>query len=376
MALFGPSPGYVGVDFDNHSIKIVELQNDKGRPRLVTYGYFDHDIEKVAAGEDLIEQTGVLIQEICRKSHVASRVAISALPAHSVFSSVITMPSMSQKELASSIKWEAKKLIPMPLEEMNIHWDVLGDASGVAGGAKSGNKVADKEGGKEVKYRGFLNISKKKDIGNIRVLLTAAPKDLVRKYIDIFKQSGLMLLSLDTESFALSRSLIGSDRSTIMLVDISYSSSSVMIVQAGIPYLNRSINVGGFAITRSIANSLNVNLKRAEQFKYDIGIAVGSPGSEIPKTIISALAPIIDEIKYSINLYKSQGQPQIEKIILTGGSALLNNLPDYLTKTLNMRVYLGDPWARVIYPEELKPALDEIGPRFSVAVGLAMKEIR
>ncbi|KKQ55012.1 MAG: hypothetical protein US74_C0045G0015, partial [Parcubacteria group bacterium GW2011_GWA2_38_13] len=43
---------------------------------------------------------------------------------------------------------------------------------------------------------------------------------------------------------------------------------------------------------------------------------------------------------------------------------------------LNMRVYLGDPWARVIYPEELKPALAEVGPRFSVAIGLAMKEIR
>jgi hypothetical protein len=42
---------------------------------------------------------------------------------------------------------------------------------------------------------------------------------------------------------------------------------------------------------------------------------------------------------------------------------------------LNINVYIGDPWARIITPEELRPLLDEIGPRLSVAVGLAMREI-
>jgi len=36
---------------------------------------------------------------------------------------------------------------------------------------------------------------------------------------------------------------------------------------------------------------------------------------------------------------------------------------------------VGDPWSRVIYPLELKPVLDRIGARFSVSVGLAMREI-
>ena len=101
----------------------------------------------------------------------------------------------------------------------------------------------------------------------------------------------------------------------------------------------------------------------------------GSSGSQIPQTIALSLAPVVDEIKYSLNLYKSQGRGEVEKIILTGGSSLLVNLPEYLANILKMKVFLGDPWARVIYPEDLKPALDEVGPRFSVAIGLAMKEI-
>jgi Tfp pilus assembly PilM family ATPase len=61
--------------------------------------------------------------------------------------------------------------------------------------------------------------------------------------------------------------------------------------------------------------------------------------------------------------------------VLSGGSALLPNLPNYLGKILDTKVIIGDPWARVSYPVDLKPLLHEIGPRMSVAIGLAMREM-
>ncbi|PJB15848.1 pilus assembly protein PilM, partial [Candidatus Falkowbacteria bacterium CG_4_9_14_3_um_filter_38_19] len=64
-----------------------------------------------------------------------------------------------------------------------------------------------------------------------------------------------------------------------------------------------------------------------------------------------------------------------DKVILSGGSALLPNLANYLSKILNLNVIIGDPWARVSYPTDLKPILDEIGPRLAVAIGLAMREV-
>jgi type IV pilus assembly protein PilM len=77
------------------------------------------------------------------------------------------------------------------------------------------------------------------------------------------------------------------------------------------------------------------------------------------------------------NYYDQSGREKtLDKIILTGGGALLGGFLDkYLTKVLDIRTYVGDPWARVVYPEELSPVLHEIGPRFSVALGLAMREI-
>lgn len=379
MAMFSGAANYLGVDVDNHSIKVVELKNDKGRPRLSTYGYFDHPLDFQARDdnpEDL-KLTAALLRETCRKAKSSSRVVISALPAFSVFSSVITLPVLSAKELAAAVRWEAKKVIPLPMDEMNLHWDVLPpDPSESSDQAPQ--SPAEKHDRLSFDGMRLLKIVRHKTGHNTRILLTAAPKALVRRYLTLFREAGMTLLALDTEAFALIRSLVGVDPATVMLVDLDFAVTNIMIVQAGIPYLNRSISVGGLTITKAIASALNVNLDRAEQLKYDIGLqaaGAATTGGGIPATVAQAIAPIVDEIRYSLNLYRSQGRPPIERVVLTGGSSLLSNLPAYLSNLLQLRVFLGDPWARVVYPEELKPALDEIGPRFSVAIGLGMKEI-
>ncbi|TSC76110.1 MAG: Uncharacterized protein G01um101431_972 [Parcubacteria group bacterium Gr01-1014_31] len=378
MALFSASSSYLGVDVDSHSVKIVELKNDRGRPRLLTYGYFDHplDYQSKDDSEQDLRMTAALIRETVRKAKVGSRVAISALPAFSVFSSVITLPELSAKELAAAVRWEAKKVIPLPIDEMNLHWDILPPETPGATESKAvGQTPKDPEKLSFNGMRFFGKMVHRKEAGNTRVLLTAAPKALVRRYLTLFREAGLTLLALDTESFSLVRSLIGADPATVMVVDLDFTVTNIMIAQHGVPYLNRSINVGGLTITRGIATALNVSLDRAEQLKYDIGMQQGTAAGSIPTTIAQALAPVVDEVRYSLNLYRSQGRPPIERVILTGGSSLLANLPQYLGNLLQLRVFLGDPWARVICPEELKPALDEIGPRFSVAIGLGMKEI-
>ena len=117
-------------------------------------------------------------------------------------------------------------------------------------------------------------------------------------------------------------------------------------------------------------------IERAEQFKQDFGLNISSgENNNIPKTIEETLSPMINEIKYVFDLYRKQGKADIDKVILSGGSAYLPNLVNYLGKALNITVHIGDAWHKISYPKELKPVLDEIGPRFSVAVGLALRGI-
>jgi type IV pilus assembly protein PilM len=349
---------YLGVDLGATSIKIVELKEEGGRPRLLTYGYTEQNVgypekEFTETPEKAID----LIKKICVKSRTVSKQAVAALPSASVFSSVINVPAASGKDLAEAVQWEAKKIIPLPLEEMILDWKVLPEesAAGAAGGAP------------------IVGPPQK----TTRVLLTAAAKTLVKKYLDIFKGAGLNLVSLETETFALVRSLVGIDKSTIIVVDMGAASTAISIIENGVPFLSRSLNIGGINLTKEIAASLGVDFNQAEQMKYDVGMSAATGGG-VPKIIERSLVMLLNEIKYCANIYQSQEGAQgkrIEKIILTGGGALLPNFVEYLGNALNMRIYVGNPWARIIYPEDLRPILDQIGPRFSVALGLAMREL-
>lgn len=340
---------YLGVDLGATSIKIVEFQDENGRPRLLTYGYTEQPPVPLGELTDEPVRAADLIKQICAKAKTTSRLAIAALPVASVFSSIINVSTALKKDLASAVSWEAKKVIPLPLEEMVLDWKVVEEVSNL-----------------ETDSRKF-----------VRVLLTAAAKNLVKKYLDIFKAAGLNLLSLETEAFALIRSLVGVDKSTILIVDIGAASTNIFIVDGGLPVLNRSIDLGGATLTKTISVNLGISVEEAEQLKYDVGLAPAE-GEGVPRLIESSIALLINEIRYCINLFQSQEETRtkrIEKIILTGGGAVLPNLDGYLGTKLAVRTYIGDPWARVIYPEELKPVLEEIGPKFAVSIGLAMREI-
>jgi type IV pilus assembly protein PilM len=345
MGLFSKERSYLGVDIGSTSIKLVELMDANGVPELVTYGLAELATLGRNGTAPTAEELAETITHMCKEAGTVSRKACTALPSHSVFTSILSMPKMSRAERATAVKWEAKKVMPLPVEEMSIDSLVI-DPNGPS--------------------------------GTDRVLLTGAPKTVAQKYVDIFKKTNLTLLSLETEGFALIRSLVGADKAPVMVIDFGAASTDILIVENGSPFLNRSIEGGGNVITRSLAQSLNVSADRAEQFKYDVGMsAMSTPSSsEIPKTINAALAPVINEIKYTLNLYQSQSHKKVEKVILAGGSALLINFTNYLSEVLGLRVYIGDPWARVRYPLELKGVLQESAARFSVAIGLAMREIK
>ncbi len=373
MALFKSKNTTFGIDLGTSSIKVVQLENRGGRPTLVTYGLIEQsgDIVKVSLSE---VQRGIVkaVKKLSKRAHITATRAVASLPNFTVFSSVINLPAMSRRDLASAVRWEAKKFVPMPIEEMVLDWQVLGPGGLAA--ASPTNKDKDTDG----KRRSAESSSKS---GSTNVLLTAAPKNLVARYLDLFKSADIPLGSLETESFALERSLIGHDRSPIMIVDIGALNTNISVTVESVPLVNRSIDVGGETITRAIAGSLTVDFARAEQLKRDFGItATQSGGGQIPKTIEFVISSIINEIRYVLNLYRNQSVAtasgkNIEKIILSGGGAYLSGLDQYLARLLNLKVFIGNPWARVSFPEELVPVLDEVGSRFAVAVGLAMRDL-
>ncbi len=207
------------------------------------------------------------------------------------------------------------------------------------------------------------------------VLLVAAPTHLVKKYMNILTLAELKPVALEIEPMALVRSLVGSDASSIVIVDIGASGTEINIIDNGIVRLIRSTASGGLALTKAISQSLGIDEERAEQFKRDFGLSKEKLEGQIPKSVKPIIDAITTEVKRSIDFYKDQKRGEIRKIILTGGSVTIPELPAHFAKTLNLEVEIGNPWTEINYAPTLASKLDEIGPSFAVPVGLAMRKI-
>lgn len=368
MSFFGGSKKqtFLGVDIGASSIKVVELANEKGRARLMTYGYLEVPMHE--GGDSLFDQpkkTGELLAKVCKEADVKSMSVMTALQTANVFSTILAVPkAKDEKVMKSVIDAELSKLAPLPLSEMITYSTKIDGDSAKGGKDKNvGERHASPEMTEREKYS--------------RILVTGASKNLVQKYIEIFKTAKLGLQAIDTESFALIRSLIGKDKGAIMILDLGSKRTNLFIVEKGIPFVARSINLGGDSVTKRMGEQMQLTDEDAERAKRDLGMATAGMAG-LPKILEPIMQPIVNEIRYAFQLYANMEIAElkrVEKIILTGGSSHLPRIPEYLSETLNMNVYRGNPWARVIYPQDLAGVLEEIGPRMSVAVGLAMREL-
>lgn len=344
---FGGDNLFLGIDIGDSSLKMVELKKRNRQIHLVNYA-FSENVSEINFMK--IEDVGYLasaINKVRTEAGIEGRKVTASLPTFSVFSSIINITSPDKKSLPAAVSEEAKKVIPLPLEEMTLDWKVVPDAHG---------KIPTK--------------------GNMQIFLTGSPKKLVRKYIDIFKAAKLELASLETETFSLVRSLIGNDKSTVMIVEIGANSTDFSIVRESIPVLNRSLAVCGATVTKVLSEKMNLSFAQAEQFKLDLSLSLNAEArEELPLLIQNTLEPIVTEMQYMLDFFHSQNNSSVEKIVLSGGGAMLLNLADYFAKRLNLKVIVGDPWNRINYPVELKPVLSEVGPKLAVAIGLAMREI-
>ncbi|MBP6859103.1 MAG: pilus assembly protein PilM [Candidatus Magasanikbacteria bacterium] len=369
---------YLGIDVGSSGIKLVELRLEKKRPVLFSYGLTSakQDIHKLQVREDKnlanligqdpkksvssvtdqftdenIEKYSGIIKGLCKASKIISKTAVVSLPVSSVFHAVVTLPLVKKEELDHLIKAEVKKLLPVPLEEMALDFQVL---TGLSSDQSQ------------------------------RVLVNAVPYKLIEFYSKVFSRSGLTLEALEPESTALTRCLMGRDQAVAMIIDIGSERTNFFIIDHGAPITHQTIESGGDKMDKILQNILGVESDLVEKIKYDLFDFLPSANNNnvSEQKWLDILMPVIDpmlkEIEISLEVYLRQTGNEgkrPEKIILTGGTALMPYLAKYIEGKFRIKCYVGDSWARVVYQDGLKPVLRQIGPRLSVAIGLALRSM-
>ncbi len=211
--------------------------------------------------------------------------------------------------------------------------------------------------------------------------MVAIPNDIVSQYREIAHLANLNLRILESEVFALARASIKNvkEKKVIGLIDIGARSTTCSVVEEGVLKISHSFNTAGNQLTEIIARSLNIDYNKAEEIKKKHGL-ITPPAGDLPKgdnNVRKILIPLIDSILEEIkkafrNFYLKEGK-EIEKIVLAGGLVSMPGLKEYFSTELKKELDVANPFSNIACPAILANTLKEIGPNYTVAMGLAMK---
>jgi type IV pilus assembly protein PilM len=336
---------HFGLDIGSDSIKMVEIEGRKDNFQLLTLGTIkttgmgmssDSERDLVAVAE--------AIRRLKKEIKVSTNNVVASVPDRNIFSHLIEIPKMGKDELNQAIPWEAENIIPHPLSEVNLDWEVIEDDE-----LASQNKM--------------------------KVLLVAAPKALVSKYLKVLKLAELEPIALESEFLSTIRCLKNAvANNDLMVANLGLKSLDLVLVRKGSLILTRSLPTGGEALTRALSTTLSMEQAAAEEYKKTYGLS-----NQLEGKVASALEPILrvleNEIKKAAHFYEEKTNETLKLLIITGGSALLPGLAEYFTQSLNLEVQIANPLALVKGDEKVKETFRTIAPLFVVSMGLAMKEI-
>jgi len=355
------SQSCLGVDIGTSSIKLIQLKRSDERyeletyGELQTYGYLEklNDPFQTKSLKLLESQVIEMLSRTIKEAEISTKKVVMSIPVFSSFIGIINLPLMSENELSQALSFEAKRYVPVPLSEVKIDW-----------------KIIEKE-------RVESSKSSKKNIFKFRILLVAVPKEIIAKHIRIANAVKLKLTGLELESFSYIRSLIGNDKSTSCILDMGARSTSFTVVDNGFIQSSHSLDIAGTELTKALSHSMGIDFKRAEIYKREKGLdhKTLNSGEEIKDVLLTYIDKIIVEAKRMINNYQEESKRKVTKLILSGGSGNLIGLENYLANQLGLEIIKANPWARINYPNILKPVLKKLAPRFAVVTGLAMRNL-
>lgn len=358
----------VGIDIGSSSIKVVQLKKKNGKAILETYGvislgpYANSDVGVVTILKT--EDIARALLDVIKESNVNTKFAVMAIPSLSSLIFTISLPStISEAELSKIIPIEARKYIPVPIAEVVLDWFVI---------PKEAEFFENDQATPAQNSSSDPNTTKPKP--QTEVLVVAIHNDVLSQYQDILKKTNLRSDSFEMEIFSNIRSSFSHEVAPVLLIDFGASKTKISIIESGVVRVFHVVNRGSQDISRNISQSLSIPFNEAEKLKRTVGLDANMDPrvEEICRLSINYIFTDINSIVFS---YEKKYNKNISKVFLVGGGSLLKGLIDVAKTNFKAEVVYSHPFSKTEAPAFLAPILEASGPEFSVAVGLALRQL-
>lgn len=341
----------VALDVSAARVKLLALSGKPGKYRIDAFAveplpaeaFAEHQIADAEAIGQTI--TRVMKRAACRAKHAA--VAVSG---SSVISKTIEMPaSLSEDEIEQQIGYEADAHIPYPIDEVSLDFQVMGPSE--------------------------------RDSDRQSVLLAACRRETVDLYVSAVAMAGLKTRVVDVEAYALHNAcgLLtdqlsgGGAGETLAVVNLGGSSTAVNVLRDGEAIYTREQPFGGAQLVEELTQHAGLGgadeaLARLRSGQFD---------DEFREQAIPRFArEAAQQIDRSLQLFFSSvsQNDRLERILLTGGSALLPGIDAQIAAELDIPVALADPLTGMnISNAARRNGVKAEAPALMVATGLALR---
>jgi type IV pilus assembly protein PilM len=262
------------------------------------------------------------------------------------------------RQLENAIRFRAQEVLPIPIEEAVLDYQVLGDRVD-----QEGNTVR-------------------------RIMLVVAYRELIDRYVLACKKAGIRLVGIDLEAFALLRALAEPREAeaapadaAIVVVSIGHDRSTFAVSDGRVCEFTRVLDWGGGTLDVAVAREIDATPSEAEPFKRELSLAVenvpegltAEHAAAAREAVRRQLQGFARELVSSLQFYQNQpGSLGIGEIVITGGTAHLTGFAEELQKLIGVRVTVGDPLARVKLGRKVREA-EQVGS-LAVAIGLGIED--
>ncbi len=348
--MFG-SKSQVGISISDRTIEMLGVRlSRKGAPTLVAYSASEQKDRIISRGhvKDVDRLAAALMDtyKAAKPKSFPTKDVVLVLPEEVTLFHIFHFPGqLNEKELFSTVAFEAEEIFPYSIKELATTFSVL-------------NRTETET----------------------EILFAAVPKDVLNPYVKAVEQADLHLQGVGLESQSLTAALIPVPQSgkATMIIDYGTLTTTVIVADSIQPRASFSHPYGGSHITKLIAEAENITPLKAEMLKRKVGI--GKKASEASR---KATKPYLDQlakdVKAAIKWYESNHKAVVDEIIETGGGSLLLGLKAELEARLrpwrkNIQVKIGDPWT--LFPKShILQEVKKQGPLFTPALGAALEYI-
>ena len=243
----------------------------------------------------------------------------------------------------------------------------------------------------------------------MKVLLVAAPRELVTQQLEVLKNNRIKPRVVDIISNAQMRAFetylspVSAEEENgnpmDVILSMGASTTEITIIEGDRLKFTRTILKGGNDISRAIEKKFELPFNEAEILKRRVGLSLTpekeSTGEkeapaekaeedksvpnqkEVEKLIVHGVHDIFNEIRKSLNYYKTQYQKvTYRRIILSGGMAAMPNIGQALKEQFGITIVMANPLKGIAINQAdvNMEHLEKYKRALSTAIGLAKRE--